>query len=163
MLSFGNSAKCRAATPTACASNTATLILLLPRGGSGPAPSPTSQQRRQTPPSPPPGAEAALVHQFPLTPHRTTATLSHRHPIPCLQPAIHCVPSGIARSHPSLNLSATVQIPFVAALLVLTTACRQDDTTADPILTPQPITSTTLPQSDHDQSRPPRRRAHGPA
>ena len=45
----------------------------------------------------------------------------------------------------------TVQILASAALLALTAACGQGDPPANPIFTPELITSTTLPPSDDDQ------------
>ena len=46
---------------------------------------------------------------------------------------------------------ATLRILASAALLTLTSACAETDTTADAIFTPELITSTTLPPSEDDQ------------
>ncbi len=47
--------------------------------------------------------------------------------------------------------ATTVRILSSAALLALTSACGQIDTTADAIFTPEPVTSTSLPPSEDDQ------------
>ena len=59
----------------------------------------------------------------------------------------HATASTRRRSIPA----TTVRTLASAALLTLTSACGQTDTTADAIFTPEPITSTALPPSDDDQ------------
>ena len=56
-----------------------------------------------------------------------------------------------APRHRHFIAAATVRPLALTALLALTAACDQSDTTADPIFTPEVITSTTLPPSENDQ------------
>lgn len=60
------------------------------------------------------------------------------------------MPYTTAPTHRPSDLTAILRIPTLAALLALTTACGQPDTTDDGIFTPELTHTATLPQSEHE-------------